>query len=167
VAATVVDAWGALGKGHPGRVWRFGDIGLRAGGRLRPHKTHQNGLSADLFVPVSDQKGRPHPLPPTGPPHFGYSLEFDQRGRLGALHVDWAALGDLLLALEEAGKAHGVGIERIIVTPPYQDDLLRARPALAHLQGRFMKKEAWVRHDEHVHVDFTIPKEERRPLRCP
>ena len=42
---------------------RVNQLSAPEGGWLRPHKSHQNGLSADFFVPVVDAGGRPSKLP--------------------------------------------------------------------------------------------------------
>lgn len=164
VARTLVDGFGRLHQSDPDRTWVFGDLGLPTGGRLRPHRTHQNGLSVDLFVPVVDASGEPAMLDHGPSTRFGYDLEFDSQGRLGELRIDFAALGRWILALDAAGRDHGARIERIILTPGFQGPLLRAVPAVGRFP--FMKGEAWVRHDEHIHIDFNIPNEERRPLWC-
>lgn len=45
----------------------------------------------------------------------------------------------------------------LIVAPEYVDRVLAAgRGELAPLSGRFPRQPAWVRHDEHVHVDFRF-----------
>lgn len=168
VAATLVDAYAALEQSEPGRRWQYGDLGLEEGGRLRPHRTHQSGIAADFFVPVVDAQGRAATVPIQAHRKFGYALEFDAAGRLPGtgLGIDFRALAAHLLALEEAGHHHGVMVERVIVTPDFHEALLAAEPKLAGMRGRFMRKEAWVRHDEHYHVDFSLPGHLRRPLRC-
>lgn len=130
VASTIIDAYASLGEG---RRWRYGDLGFKEGGRFKPHRTHQNGASADFFVPLTD---------------------------------DWKATGAHLSALREAGRKHGVGIKRVIIAPEYIAPLLAAAPSIRDLEPVFMKTSAWVRHDEHYHVDFSLPAAATRPLRC-
>ncbi|HLT31333.1 MAG TPA: penicillin-insensitive murein endopeptidase [Myxococcaceae bacterium] len=168
VAATVIDAYATLEQGAPGRRWQYGDLGLKEGGRLRPHRTHQSGIAADFFVPVVDAEKRPTKVLIRAHQKFGYALEFDAAGKLpdADLEIDFGAIAAHLLALEEAGRVHGVEVERVIITPDFHRALLAAEPKLEAMRGRFMKKEAWVRHDEHYHVDFALPAHLRRPLRC-
>lgn len=165
VQQTVVAAFAALATKAPLRQWQFGETGYQKGGPLWPHRSHQNGLSADFFVPVSSG-GRPARVPISVLNKFGYGLEFDSHGKLDDLFIDWKALGEHLLSLEAEGKSRGVAFERIILTPKYRELLMREVPAVKHLEPLFMKKEAWVRHDEHYHIDFTIPAHLRWPLRC-
>lgn len=168
VIATMTDAYAALEEVVPGRRWQYGDLGLKEGGRLRPHRTHQSGIAADFFVPVVDAQGRPTKLPTQAHQKFGYALEFDAEGKLPGtgLEIDFSALAAHLLALELAGVDHGVMVERIIVTPDFHDALLAAEPRLAAMRGRFMENEARVRHDAYYHVDFALPGHLRSPLRC-
>ncbi|MFN0063302.1 MAG: penicillin-insensitive murein endopeptidase [Myxococcaceae bacterium] len=166
VQQTVIDAFTALEAKLSKRTWQYGEMGKESGGSLWPHKTHQNGLSADFFMPVVNKRGEPDKVSISPLNKFGYGLEFDKRGTLDELRIDWKAIADHLLALVEVGRAHGVRIERIIVTPAFHESLFQNAPALKQLDPLFMKKEAWVRHDEHYHVDFGIPEKLRRPLKC-
>lgn len=168
VTATLLDAYAVLAKRDSSRRWQYGDLGLEHGGRLRPHRTHQSGVAADFFVPVLDAADKPASVPIRVRQKYGYALEFDAKGRLAeeALRVDFKAIAAHLLALESAGRKHGVRIERVIVTPDFHRALFAAEPKLSALRSRFMTKEAWVRHDEHYHVDFALPSHLRRPLSC-
>lgn len=166
VVKTITDAFAAVAKSRPSRRWQYGDLGAEGGGKFWPHKTHQNGLAADFFVPVLEKDGAPSTLTITPRNKYGYGLEFNRKGSLGSQTIDWKALGAHLLAIEEAGREHGVTIERVILTPAFHQRLWKEVPELERLKGRFMKKEAWVRHDEHYHVDFTVPAELLRPLKC-
>lgn len=166
VRDTVVDAFQELAETPFQRVWQYGETGKAAGGRLWPHKTHQNGLAADFFMPVINERGEPARVPISVWNKFGYSLEFGKTGTLDTLRIDWSALGAHLLALEAAGRKHRVTIERIIITPDFHDALFANVPAVRRMAPLFMKREAWVRHDEHYHVDFSIPSSLRRPLSC-
>src|SRR5262245_16556704 len=58
VAATIAEAYASLAKSAPDTKYVYGESGWRDGGRIRPHRTHQNGLAVDFFVPVTDDKGR-------------------------------------------------------------------------------------------------------------
>jgi penicillin-insensitive murein endopeptidase len=166
VRDTVVDAFESLHADRPTRRWQYGELGKAEGGALWPHKTHQNGLSADFFVPVVGATGQPTLVPISATNKFGYGLEFSKNGVLGERVIDWSAIGAHLLALESAGAARGVRIERIILTPDFHRRLFRENPGVRRLAPLFMQKEAWVRHDEHYHVDFGVPRELRRALRC-
>jgi penicillin-insensitive murein endopeptidase len=159
VRSAVTEAYAALAASHPDLTFVYGETGWPRGGPFSPHRTHQNGLSVDFMVPVRDENGRAVPLPTAPWTRFGYGLEFDRQGRLGNLQIDFEAMAAHLAALEEAARAHGTGIELLIFAPEFQALLWRT-PAGRRLQGRFpvMTTPAWVRHDEHYHVNFRNPE---------
>jgi len=157
VARVVEDAYAGLAKALPDTVFVYGETGWRTGGRFRPHRTHQNGLSVDFFVPVQNAAGKSVPIPTLPTTRFGYDLEFDADARLGDLSIDFTALAEHLYQLDLAARNHGAPIALVIFDPAYFDQLFAAPrgPSIRHLP--FMKGKPWVRHDEHIHVDFTVP----------
>lgn len=157
VADIMLDAYRALEASAPGVPYVYGETGFARGGRFQPHRTHQNGLSVDFFVPVRDGQGRPARLPTAALPRFGYDIEFDRNGRYGEYRIDFAAMAEHLYQLDQAAQVRGRSLALVIVDPAYLP-MLRATPrgkALARLN--FMQGKPWVRHDEHYHVDFAIP----------
>nr|WP_267498652.1 penicillin-insensitive murein endopeptidase [Massilia sp. IC2-278] len=157
VREVVLDAYAALARSAPGTQFVYGETGLKEGGRMRPHRTHQNGLSIDFMVPVLDARGRSVPLPSSPLNKFGYGLEFDTGGKAGELRIDYPALAEHLYALKEAAKRHEVGIALVIFDPALMPALLKTARG-KELEGLpFMKGKPWIRHDEHYHVDFDVP----------
>ena len=157
VGEVVLDAYAALARSAPGKQFVYGETGLAEGGRMRPHRTHQNGLSIDFMVPVLDARGRSVPLPSSPLNKFGYGLEFDARGKAGELRIDHAALAEHLYALKEAAKRHKVGIALVIFDPALMPALLKTARGKELDSLPFMKGKPWIRHDEHYHVDFSLP----------
>jgi penicillin-insensitive murein endopeptidase len=160
VRDVVVEAYGELAISRPELAFVYGETGLPGGGPFRPHRTHQNGLSVDFMVPVRDGSGGSVPLPTAPWTKFGYGLEFDRQGLRGDLAIDFEALAAHLAALERAAAAHGTRVELLILAPEYLDLLWRT-PTGRELRGRIpvLSRPAWVRHDEHYHVDFANPDE--------
>jgi penicillin-insensitive murein endopeptidase len=54
VARVVSDAYSALARSKPKVKFVYGESGWKNGGRIKPHRTHQNGLAVDFMVPVRD-----------------------------------------------------------------------------------------------------------------
>jgi len=162
VEEIVVAAYAEMAERLPDVRFVYGETGLAEGGPFKPHKTHQNGLSVDFFVPVRNEKGESVPLSTNLFNTWGYDLEFDQQGRLDDLRIDFEAMAAHIAALLHAARARGVGIWRVIFDPKLQP-FLRQTPAWPELDGtvRFSTRRAWVRHDEHYHVDFDVPCEDR------
>lgn len=140
-----------------GRSFQVAETGHRRGGAFPPHRTHRNGLSVDILVPVSDPAGRPAQLPTWPWNQLGYGWELDERGSVaGRYRLDFESLARLLLAIDREAAARHLRIERLILTPEYLP-LLFSTPSgqkLGALRERFLKRQAWVRHDEHFHIDF-------------
>ena len=152
------DAYGELAKSHPELRFIYGESGWANGGRIRPHKGHSNGTAADFFVPVRTLEGKVSQLPISSFNLFGYGIQFDRNGRSGSNTIDFEAMALHLLALERAARAHGIGIRRVIFDVNLQPKLA-ATGAGGQVMKRlaFNKQQAWVRHDEHYHVDFRVP----------
>lgn len=158
----VTDAFAMLAESHGETTFVYGETGFARGGRFRPHRTHQVGLSVDFMVPVRDAAG-PRELPTSAFDKWGYANEFDAAGKLlgteagGELSIDFEALAAYLAALKRGAAIHHLRIERVIFDAPLREHLTttRAWPDIAELP--FNVKEPWIRHDEHFHVDFDVP----------
>jgi penicillin-insensitive murein endopeptidase len=152
----VLAAYKALEHSAPTKVFVYGETGWESGGRIRPHRTHQNGLSMDFMVPVINSAGKSVPLPGSVSNKFGYGLEFDSQGRLGELSIDFDAMAEHLYQIVSAAQQAKVGIGLVIFDPVLMPILFKTRRG-PYLQRTlpFMKGHAWIRHDEHYHIDFV------------
>jgi penicillin-insensitive murein endopeptidase len=73
------------------------------------------------------------------------------------LRIDFEAIAEHLHALHSAAKTHGIGLQRVIFEPAFIPRLYETkRGAFLRANIDFMKGQAWVRHDEHYHVDFSV-----------
>lgn len=149
VAETIEEAYAALHSVGMKNDFVLGEVGFPWGGRLRPHKTHRNGLSVDFMVPLKDGVR----LPTHALNKFGYNLEFDRDGKIDAGEIDFLAISVHLNTLDIAARKRGGKIRRIFFAPDLQKHLV---PDLRS-KFRFNKKQSWVRHDDHYHVDFEFP----------
>ncbi len=175
VARTVSAAYGMLNENgdlDPPLIdykvdWVYGESGWPWGGSFKPHRTHQNGLSVDFMVPLKDGARFPTHLLN----RFGYDEEFDSNGRGEAGEIDFQAMAVHLLQLETFAREYGGRIRRVILAPDLQDNLFAAKglpynynvagPLGSEVKSKitFNTRQAWVRHDDHYHVDFDFPCE--------
>ena len=158
VRDVVVEAYGALEGSAPGWLFTYGETGWPQGGRFRPHRSHQNGLSVDLMMPLrSTASGDPVRFPASLFNKLGYGLDFDQQGVCAGYQIDFEIVARHLVALDDAARHHGLTITKVILAPEYLP-ILWATPTGARLRNKlpFTKTPAWVRHDEHFHVDFGV-----------
>lgn len=158
VAEIVTAAYAALAAENPSTTYVYGETGWPSGGRIRPHRTHQNGLSIDFFVPVRNAAGKSMPLPTSITNRYGYDIDFNANGMYAEYSIDFPAIAEHLYQLHVAAKARGTGIALVIFDDPFLPKLF-ATPRGPYLQQHlpFMKGKPWVRHDEHYHVDFAVP----------
>ncbi|MBT5231894.1 MAG: replication initiation protein [Methylococcales bacterium] len=158
VKAVMLAAFKRLAKSHPQTVYKYAETGFEEGGLFKPHKTHRNGLSVDFMMPVLNAKGQSAHLPTHAFNRLGYDIEFDRKGRYEGYRIDFDALSAHLVALHKAAKVLGVGLNRVIIAQEFKPVLFQASGG-SYLQKhiRFSKRRSWVRHDEHYHVDFSIP----------
>lgn len=157
VRDTLMAAFAARARAESGRVFVIGETGWPSGGRIRPHRTHQNGSSVDIFVPLV-ARGSSIPLVNTWPwTKFGYNPEFDQHGARGGDRISFESIAALLLDLDAQARTRGLRLAKIIIAPEYVPLLLDTPSGrkLGPLANLLTRKPAWVRHDEHVHVDFV------------
>jgi len=158
VAAVISDSYTSLAKTAPNVKYMYGESGWKSGGSIEPHRTHENGLAVDFMVPVRDAHGKSVALPTGITNKFGYNIEFDSKARYDDLTIDFEAIADHLYALYSAAKAKGIGIDRVIFEPKFIPRLYQTkRGDFIKSSINFMKGQAWVRHDEHYHVDFAVP----------
>lgn len=158
VSEIVLNAYHSLEKTAPEKVFVYGETGWASGGRIRPHKTHRNGLSVDFFVPVINDVGHSVPLPTGISNKFGYNINFDANAKFEIYTIDFEAIAEHLYQLDLAARTHGAGLALVIFDPPYMPKLLATtRGEYLKSNINFLKGNAWVRHDEHYHVDFSVP----------
>ncbi|TWI67486.1 penicillin-insensitive murein endopeptidase [Pseudoduganella lurida] len=156
VAKIIAGSYALLHQALPGNVFVYGETGAPTGGRFKPHRTHQNGLAADFFVPVRDATGRSVALP-TDTPRLGYDIDFDAAGRHGDYTLDFDAMAQHLFRLDAAAHAHGSGIAQVVFDPALLPKLF-ATPRGAwlkqHLPFRTALREASP--SGHYHVEFSL-----------
>ncbi len=157
VQKTVMEAYAALEREHPELRFVYAESAWPWGGRFAPHKTHANGTAVDFHVPVRTRDGEVAELPTSVVTLFGYGMDFDKSGQSKTLKIDFRAMALHLQALERAARANGISISRVIFDVDLQP---RLRAAAAGLGGAgqiaFNRAQAWVRHDEHYHVEFGV-----------
>lgn len=153
----VLEAYRGTAKAMPDRTFVYGETGWASGGRIRPHRTHQNGTSVDFFVPVLDAAGRSVPLPGGPDNKFGYGIDFDAQGRYKDYRIDFEAIAEHLVQLDAAARRAGSGLALVIFEPAYLPRLFATRHGARLKQLKYLPGQAWVRHDEHYHIDFALP----------
>jgi penicillin-insensitive murein endopeptidase len=151
-------AYATVAKEHPELHYVYAESGWPWGGSFAPHKSHTNGTSVDFHVPVRSLDGTVSELPASVFNKLGYAINFDTSGRSGNHRIDFEAMALHLLALEQAARANGISIGRVIFDIRLQPKLFAtAAGARVSRLLSFNKVQSWVPHDQHYHVDFKVP----------
>lgn len=158
VSEIILISYQRLEQEQPAKVYKYAETGFREGGQFSPHKTHRNGLSVDFMTPVKNAEGTSVHLSTHPFNRFGYDIEFDKKGRYEDLTIDYDAMAAHIYLLHKVAREKGFDLWRVIFDPDLQAGLFRTQYG-AYLKKHitFSKKRSWVRHDEHYHVDFSIP----------
>ncbi len=160
VQKVVLNAFTTLEKSYPDRVFMYGETGWKSGGRFKPHKTHQNGLSVDFMVPVLNSDKQSVYLPTSPFNKFGYDIEFNDRGQYENYTIDFEAIAAHLVELHKEARSSSIDIWRVIFAPKLQPQLFSTKHGTYLKKNlEFSKRPSWVRHDDHYHVDFKLPCE--------
>jgi penicillin-insensitive murein endopeptidase len=158
VKKAIIKSYQDLEVIEPQKKFVYGETGWKNGGKFKPHKTHQNGLSVDLMVPVVERDSRQSVFLPTSAFNkWGYDIEFDKNGHYQDLAIDFEVLARLIEKIHKASLEEDIGIDRVIIDPLFIAKLHST--SLGDFMGKNIKiptKKSWVRHDEHIHIDFQI-----------
>lgn len=159
VHATVLGAYAKLETRAPGRKYRIMEAAQERGGRPWPHRTHQTGMSVDFMVP-KQRNGKPFRwLDRLGVWH--YLLSFDASGDWSdSVSIDFEAMGQHLLALDDAARENGLRIKKVILKINLKDDFFATKSgkqikARGIYFARALPTVVDNLHDDHYHVDFA------------
>ena len=162
VKEVLLAVFAELEETTPVRMWVFGETGHCVGGNFWPHRTHQAGRSVDILCPLVDESGAQSAVPDSLVDGFGYAVELDGQGNLGERRLDAGALARLIEAAVEVGQAKGRPLEKVILALEFQGMVKKELRGQAR-RVAFNESQTWVRHDDHIHLDFGLnPAKERR-----
>jgi penicillin-insensitive murein endopeptidase len=160
----VVETYNELKKEIPERQFCIMECSNKNGGKIFPHRTHQNGLSIDFMVPLIKNQNPYYGLDSIGRKH--YFLEFDEKGQYEfdkTISIDFDLIAKHILLLNEVLKKKKLRISKVIFKIELKDKLF-ATP-----NGQLLKKsEIYLAqnltsiinslHDDHYHIDFEAIK---------
>jgi penicillin-insensitive murein endopeptidase len=160
VKTTVLETYGLLNSEIPNRQFCIMECSNKSGGKIFPHKTHQNGLSIDFMVPLM-KDGKPYyGLDTIGRKH--YFLEFNDNGCYiydTTITIDFDIIAKHILSLNKVAQKNKLKISKVIFKIELKDDLYSTP------NGKILKKSGIYLaqqlvavinslHDDHYHVDF-------------
>lgn len=160
VAEITLATYAALEKQGVQRTFRVMEFSRKEGGKIFPHRTHQNGLSVDFMMPKM-KDGKPYyELDKKGASH--YMLEFDKDGAWSedsSVKIDFDMAAKHILELDKQARKSGMRIDKVIFNTNLRDNLYatpngkKLRKSGIYLT-RNLSRLINELHDDHYHVDF-------------
>jgi penicillin-insensitive murein endopeptidase len=156
----IVASYDKLASLKPNRKFYLMEMSNKEGGKIAPHRTHQNGLSVDFMMPKLRDGKADYSLDTLGRMH--YLLEFDDNGRYekdSSIQIDFDLIAEHILILDDEARKRGSKIEKLIIKIEYKDELYNT-PHGKRLKDRGIYVVRGLSplinrlHDDHYHVDF-------------
>lgn len=160
VKSIILETYISLSTLYPGRKFYLMELSNQKGGKIYPHRTHQNGLSVDFMMPKTKNGVADYSLDTLGTEH--YFLEFNDNGEYvkdTSIKVDFDIIAKHILLLHENANKLGYKISKVIIKIEYKDELF-ATPngILLKNSGIYVVNNLTPLinsiHDDHYHVDF-------------
>jgi len=160
VAKSVVESYEMMFSLGETRIFRVMEFSNQHGGKIFPHRTHQNGRSVDLMMPLIQNNKPYYHLDSLGISH--YFLEFDKQGKYvedPTVSIDFNLTAQHLLVLDEVARKNGLRINKVIFNTDLKDDLYATENGMKLKAGtiyitRNLSPLINALHDDHYHVDF-------------
>jgi penicillin-insensitive murein DD-endopeptidase len=135
----------------------------KTGGRIKPHRTHQNGLSIDFGTPLL--KDGKQNFPQSVANLYGYNMDFTKEGQMEndqEVHIDFELMAKHLFILNQEVGRKGLKIEKVIFKTALHEKLFSTEYG-KKIKGKiyFARKLTPLLnkiHDDHYHVDFGFVK---------
>jgi penicillin-insensitive murein endopeptidase len=133
------------------------------GGKMKPHHTHQNGLSIDFGTPLL-KKGK-QCFPQNATNLYGYDMDFDKDGQKDndkEVKIDFETMAKHLYILYQESTKNGLKIEKVIFKTALHEKLFATEYG-KKIKGKmyFAQKLTPLLnriHDDQYHVDFALAK---------
>lgn len=160
VLLSTLAAYAQLAQELPGSTFGIMECSNENGGKIAPHRTHQNGMSIDFMTPLLHHGVPSTELDFSGAPH--YLMDFDNQGRYTedtTYNIDFETMAHHLLALQKTAAENGLKIAKIIWKVELQKALF-ATPSGKKLKASGVYVTTKLTplinslHDDHYHVDF-------------
>lgn len=162
VLKAVLRTYEVLNQQLPNRGFKIMECSHQEGGKLFPHRTHQNGLSIDFMMPLTKGGRAYYELDDKGIKH--YLLDFDNSGKYNkdaAVSIDFNLVAKHILELNRQANKEGLKIVKVIIKIELKDDLFNTKYGkVLKNSGIYIVKGLTPKinelHDDHYHIDFGV-----------
>lgn len=161
VAEITVNTYQALLDQGVDRKFKVMEFSNKEGGKMFPHRTHQNGLSVDYMMPLKKDGVPYYELDKKGASH--YLMDFDTGGRYVEdtnVSIDFNMAARHILELDKQARKKGMKIHKVIFNTDLKDELYESEYGKKLKSSgiyitRNLSKLINDLHDDHYHVDFV------------
>lgn len=144
----------------PNRFFYVMECSNQNGGKIHPHRTHQNGMSIDFMMPLIKDNKPYYKLDTIGKDH--YWLEFNNKGEYvkdQTIAIDFDLVALHILTLDQEARNNGLKISKVIIKTELKDELFASENGKKlKASGIYIVKSLTPiinsLHDEHYHIDF-------------
>ncbi len=157
---SILGTYDSLSHILPHRYFNIMECSNEEGGEMFPHKTHQNGLSVDLMMPLIKDGAPYYGLDTLGIKH--YALNFDDDGKYTrdpSIEIDFNLVAQQILLLDHFARKNGLNVFKVIIKIELKDELFATE------YGQILKEKGIyvvqglspiinALHDDHFHIDF-------------
>lgn len=162
VAQTLVNTFKKIEENGETRKFKVMEFSNEHGGKMFPHRTHQNGLSVDMMMPLKKDEKPYYELDNSGAIH--YLLDFNEHGQYTddvSISIDFEQVANEILTLNEEAKKLGLKITKVIFNTDLKDELFSTSYGQTlKNSGPYITRnlEPVINdlHDDHFHIDFEI-----------
>ncbi|SFT40758.1 penicillin-insensitive murein endopeptidase [Lishizhenia tianjinensis] len=156
----VLNTYANLDVIYPGRIFSIMEASNKKGGKMDPHRTHQNGMSVDFMFPKLKNGVPYHHLDTLGFLH--YLLDFDENGRYTkdtTISIDFETSTHHIYLLALEAEKLNYAIEKVLIYTEYKDELFRTTYGKKLKQkgiyfAQYLTPKINNLHDDHYHIDF-------------
>ena len=157
----LIESYSAMYTEYPNYTFKIMECSKKKGGRLFPHKTHQNGTSIDFMTPLKKNGKTVKLYDKTG--MWRYLMKFDAEGKArinNKVEIDFDKTAKHILILENIARSKGYRIKKVILETNLKDELFNSNHG-AQLKNsniyfvQNLSKSINELHDDHYHIDFA------------
>ena len=155
-----LDTYKECEKKLPNHQFLLMECSKKNGGKMNPHRTHQNGTSIDFGTPLL-KNGKPYKT------HnnlgiYHYLMSFDEKGNSTTnknVTIDFESMAQHILILDKIARKQNMYVKKVIFKINLKDDLFKTKSGkkLKRKKIYFARKLPKIidnLHDDHYHVDF-------------
>jgi len=76
------------------------------------------------------------------------------------IQIDFDEAARLVAAVDRKARVHGLEVGALILAPEYLPRLLGSKGGreLGLVASKLVRRPVWIRHDEHIHIEFVFLK---------